>query len=45
MRNYDLSPLWRSTVGFDRLIDLIDDSVRWEGEDNYLSALRHRAHW
>jgi molecular chaperone IbpA len=35
MRNYDLSPLWRSTVGFDRLIDLIDDSVRWEGEDNY----------
>ncbi len=28
-------PLRRSTVGFDRLIDLIDDSVRWEGEDHY----------
>jgi molecular chaperone IbpA len=42
MRNYDLSPLWRSTVGFDRLIDLIDDSVRWEGDDN--DPPRHRAH-
>ena len=35
MRNYDLTPLWRSTVGFDRLFDLIDDSMRWSGEDNY----------
>jgi molecular chaperone IbpA len=25
MRDYDLTPLWRSTVGFDRLFDLIDD--------------------
>jgi hypothetical protein len=24
MRNFDLTPLWRSTVGFDRLFDLID---------------------
>ena len=31
MRNYDLTPLWRSTVGFDRLFDLIDDT----SEDNY----------
>ena len=22
MRNYDFSPLWRSTIGFDRLFDL-----------------------
>lgn len=35
MRNYDLSPLWRSTIGFDRLFDLLDESVRWTGEDNY----------
>jgi molecular chaperone IbpA len=35
MRNYDLSPLWRSTVGFDRLFNLLDESVRWTGEDHY----------
>jgi molecular chaperone IbpA len=35
MRTYDLTPLWRSTVGFDRLFDLIDNSMRWTGEDNY----------
>jgi molecular chaperone IbpA len=35
MRNFDLTPLWRSTVGFDRLFDLIDDSLRLAGEDNY----------
>jgi hypothetical protein len=23
MRTYDLTPLWRSTVGFDRLLDLM----------------------
>lgn len=27
MRNYDFSPLWRSTVGFDRLFDLINNEV------------------
>jgi molecular chaperone IbpA len=35
MRNFDMTPLWRSTVGFDRLFDLIDDSLRLTGEDNY----------
>ncbi|WP_407180008.1 Hsp20 family protein [Bradyrhizobium sp. STM 3562] len=35
MTSLDLTPLWRSTVGFDRLIDLIEDSVRWTGTDNY----------
>lgn len=35
MRDFDLTPIWRSTVGFDRLIDLIDDSLRLAGEDNY----------
>jgi len=35
MRDFDLTPIWRSTVGFDRLADLIDDSLRLAGEDNY----------
>ena len=35
MRTYDFAPLWRSTVGFDRLLNLLDDSTRWTGEDNY----------
>jgi molecular chaperone IbpA len=35
MRTFDPTPLWRSTVGFDRLFDLIDESARWSGEDNY----------
>jgi molecular chaperone IbpA len=35
MRTVDLAPLWRSTIGFDRLFDLIDESARWVGEDNY----------
>jgi molecular chaperone IbpA len=35
MRDFDLTPIWRSTVGFDRLVELIDDSLRLAGEDNY----------
>ena len=35
MRDFDLTPIWRSTVGFDRLVDLIDNSLRLAGEDNY----------
>ena len=35
MRTYDFAPLWRSTVGFDRLLNLLDDATRWTGEDNY----------
>src|SRR5438046_10513303 len=35
MRTFDPTPLWRSTVGFDRLFNLIDESTRWTGEDNY----------
>jgi molecular chaperone IbpA len=34
MRTFDPTPLWRSTVGFDRLFDLIDSSLR-EAGDNY----------
>jgi molecular chaperone IbpA len=35
MRNLDVNSLWRSTVGFDRLFDLIDESTRWAGEENH----------
>src|ERR1700719_1290601 len=31
---YDFSPLWRSTIGFDRLFDLAEIAQR-AGEDNY----------
>jgi molecular chaperone IbpA len=34
MRTYDFSPLWRSTIGFDRLFDLAE-LAQQEGEDNY----------
>ena len=34
MRSYDFSPLWRSTIGFDRLFDLVETAQR-AGEDNY----------
>ncbi len=35
MRDFDLTPMWRSTIGFDRLFDLIDDSLRLQGQDTY----------
>jgi molecular chaperone IbpA len=35
MRTFDPTPLWRSTVGFDRLFNLLDESNRWTAEDNY----------
>ena len=34
MRTYDFAPLWRSTIGFDRLFDLFDESQH-RTEDNY----------
>jgi len=34
MRTYDFSPLWRSTIGFDRLFDLAEMAQR-AGEENY----------
>ena len=30
MRNIDLSPLMRATVGFDRMMNLLDASSRWD---------------
>jgi molecular chaperone IbpA len=35
MTTFNVAPLWRSTIGFDRMIDLIEDSVRWTGNDNH----------
>jgi len=32
MRTYDLSPLYRSTVGFDRLFNLLDGASNGEGQ-------------
>jgi molecular chaperone IbpA len=34
MRTFDPTPFWRSTVGFDRLFDLMDQSTRWS-DDHY----------
>src|SRR6188472_3299497 len=35
MRNLNLDPFWRTTIGFDRLFDLMDESLRFEPEDHY----------
>jgi molecular chaperone IbpA len=35
MRTYDLSPLWRSTVGFDHVFNLLDDAAHGSGEDQH----------
>ena len=35
MRTYDFAPLWRSSIGFDRLFDLINDTERLDSQDNY----------
>jgi molecular chaperone IbpA len=35
MRTLDLSPLYRSTVGFDRLFDMFDQTARLESTTNW----------
>ena len=35
MRTMDLASLWRSSIGFDRFFDLVENSARWNPEDNY----------
>jgi len=32
---FDFSPLWRSTIGFDHLADLVDANLRQANDDNY----------
>jgi molecular chaperone IbpA len=34
MKTFDYTPLWRSTVGFDRLFNMLDESMHWTGEEN-----------
>jgi molecular chaperone IbpA len=34
MRTFDPTPLWRSTVGFDRLFNLLDESEQWTAENS-----------
>lgn len=35
MRTMNLDPFWRTSIGFDRLFDLVDESLRYQPEDNY----------
>jgi molecular chaperone IbpA len=35
MRTYDFTPLWGSTIGFERFFDLIDAAQQPGGDDNY----------
>ncbi|MGN6374456.1 MAG: Hsp20 family protein [Sphingomonas sp.] len=35
MRQFDLTPYRRSTIGFDRLFDLLENTSRAAGSDNY----------
>jgi molecular chaperone IbpA len=35
MRTFDPAPFWRSTVGFERLFDLMDQAASWSADDNY----------
>ena len=35
MRTLDFAPLWRTTVGFDHLADLVDGMSRQPTEDNH----------
>jgi molecular chaperone IbpA len=35
MRTYDFTPLWRSTIGFDRFFDLVDAAQHGSSDDNY----------
>src|SRR3954468_5624025 len=51
MKTYDFAPLWRSSIGFDRLVDLVDAAQRANegsyppydiervGDDRYLISL------
>jgi molecular chaperone IbpA len=35
MRSFNLDPFWRTSVGFERLFDLLDESLSYEPADNY----------
>src|SRR5581483_57519 len=35
MRTFDPTPLWRSTIGFDRLVNLLDQASHFQANDTY----------
>jgi molecular chaperone IbpA len=35
MRTFDPTPFWRSTVGFDRLFDMMDQTAQYQANDTY----------
>ena len=35
MRGFELAPLMRSTIGFDRMMELLDSALRFEPTDTY----------
>jgi molecular chaperone IbpA len=35
MRTFDPTPFWRSTVGFDRLFDMLDQTAQYQANDTY----------
>ena len=35
MTTFDFTPLFRSTVGFDRLMNLLEDSPQWSDGNGY----------
>jgi molecular chaperone IbpA len=35
MTSWNTDPFWRTSVGFDRLFDLLDSSLRYEPQDNF----------
>ena len=32
---FDFAPLWRSGIGFDRLVDVVEQALKFEPTDNY----------
>jgi molecular chaperone IbpA len=32
---FEFAPLWRSTIGFDRIFDMLEENLRSEPSDNY----------
>lgn len=35
MRTFDFSPLYRSSIGFDRVFDLLENATRFQASDNW----------
>jgi hypothetical protein len=42
---YDWSPLWRSTIGFDRLFDVFDEAQRTTEDKNVWTKTASKSRW